>query len=40
MTGCKLSASLRKSRLQLLVVVLLDMQRTKLESTNLKRELE
>ena len=37
MTGCKLSASLRKSRLQLLVVVLLDMQRTKLESTNLKR---
>ena len=32
MTGCKLSASLRKFGLQLLVAVLLDMQRTKLES--------
>ena len=40
MTGCKLVASLRKSGLQLLVAVLLDMQRTKLESTNLKRALE
>ena len=40
MTGCKLGDSLRKSRLQLLVAVLLDMQRIKLESTNLKRELE
>nr|POF22432.1 hypothetical protein CFP56_74741 [Quercus suber] len=37
MTGCKLSASLRKSGLQLLVSVLLDMQRTKLESRNLKK---
>ena len=40
MTGCKLGASLRKSGLQLLVAVLLDMQHTKLESTNLKRALE
>ena len=35
MAGCKLGASLRKSRLQLLVAVLLDMQHTKLESSNL-----
>lgn len=40
MAECKLGASLRKSRLQLLVAVLLDMQRTKLESANLKKELE
>ena len=40
MTGCKLGASLRKFGLQLLVAVLLDMQRTKLESKNLKRALE
>ena len=40
MIGCKLGASLRKSGLQLLVTVLLDMQRTKLESSNLKRALE
>ena len=40
MTGCKLGASLSKSRLQLLVAILLDMQRIKLESTNLKRALE
>nr|POF03764.1 hypothetical protein CFP56_06681 [Quercus suber] len=40
MAGCKLGASLRKSRLQLLVAVLLDMQRTKLESRNLKKALE
>ena len=32
MTGCKLSASLRKFGLQLLVAVLLVMPRTKLES--------
>ena len=40
MIGCKLGASLRKSGLQLLVAVLLDMQHTKLESTNLERALE
>ena len=40
MTGCKLGASLRKSGLQLLVATLLDMQRTKLESSNLKKALE
>nr|POF07897.1 hypothetical protein CFP56_27477 [Quercus suber] len=40
MTGCNLGASLRKSGLQLLVAVLLDMQRTKLESKNLKRVLD
>ena len=40
MTGCKLGASLRKSGLQLLITVLLDMQCTKLESSNLKRALE
>ena len=40
MAGCKLGASLRKSRLQLLIAVLLDMQCTKLESSNLKRALE
>ena len=40
MTGCKLGASLRKSGLQLLVAALLDMQRTKLESSNLKKALE
>ncbi|KAK9997907.1 hypothetical protein SO802_017510 [Lithocarpus litseifolius] len=40
MTKCKLRASLRKSGLQLLVAVLLDMQRTKLESSNLKKALE
>ena len=39
-TGCKLGASLRKSGLQLLITVLLDMQCTKLESSNLKRALE
>ena len=40
MARCKLAASLRKSGLQLLVAVLLDMQRTKLESSNLKKALE
>ena len=40
MTRCKLGASLRKSGLQLLVAALLDMQRTKLESSNLKKALE
>ena len=40
MAGCKLGASLRKSRFQLLVAVLLDMQRTKLESSNLRKALE
>ena len=40
MTGCKLRASLKKSGLPLLVAVLLDMQRKKLESTNLNRALE
>ena len=40
MTRCKLGASLRKSGLQLLVATLLDMQRTKLESSNLKKALE
>ena len=40
MAGCKLGASLRKSRLQLLVAMLLDMQHTKLESSNLQKLLE
>ena len=40
MAGCKLGASLRKSGLQLLIAVLLDMQCIKLESSNLKRALE
>nr|POE50280.1 hypothetical protein CFP56_48622 [Quercus suber] len=40
MAGCKLGASLRKFGLQLLIAVLLDMQRTKLESSNLKKALE
>ena len=40
MAGCKLGASFRKSKLQLLVAMLLDMQRTKLESSNLKKALE
>nr|POF00013.1 hypothetical protein CFP56_55808 [Quercus suber] len=40
MTVCKLGASFRKSGLQLFVAVLLDMQCTKLESTNLKKALE
>ena len=40
MIGCKLGASLRKSGLQLLIAVLLDMQRTKLESANLKKALK
>ena len=40
MAGCKLGASLRKSRLQLLIAVLLDMQCTKLESSNLQKLLE
>nr|POE77014.1 hypothetical protein CFP56_47360 [Quercus suber] len=35
LAGCKLGVSLRKSGLQLLVAVLLDMQRTKLDSSNL-----
>ena len=39
-TGCKLDASLRKSGLELLVAVLLDMQRMKLDSSNLQRILE
>nr|POF25227.1 hypothetical protein CFP56_56378 [Quercus suber] len=37
LAGCKLGVSLRKSGLQLLVAVLLDMQRTKLDSSNLQR---
>ena len=40
MAGCKLGASFRKSKLQLLVAMLLDMQRTKLKSSNLKKALE
>nr|POE97723.1 hypothetical protein CFP56_71786 [Quercus suber] len=40
MVGCKLSPPLRKSELQLLVAVLLDMRRTKLESSNLKKVLK
>ena len=40
MAGCKLGASLRKFGLQLLVTVLLNMQRTKLESSNLQKVLE
>ena len=40
MIGCKLGASLRKSGLRLLIAVLLDMQRTKLESANLKKALK
>ena len=40
MAGCKLGVSLRKSNLQLLVAVLLDIQRTKLDSSNLKRVIE
>ena len=40
MAGCKLGASLRKSGLQFLITVLLAMQRTKLESSNLKKALE
>nr|POE96571.1 hypothetical protein CFP56_44573 [Quercus suber] len=38
--GCKLGASLRKSDIELLVAVLLDMQCTKLDSSNLQRVLE
>ena len=38
--GCNLGASLRKFGLQLLVALLLDMQHTKLESSNLKKALE
>ena len=40
MARCKLGVLLRKSGLQLLVTVLLDMQRTKLESSNLQKVLE
>ena len=40
MAGCKLGVLLRKSELQLLVVVLLDMSRTKLESSNLQKVLD
>ena len=40
MAGCKLGVLLGKSGLQLLVAVLLDMQRTKLESSNLQKVLE
>ncbi|KAL0000803.1 hypothetical protein SO802_014584 [Lithocarpus litseifolius] len=40
MAGCKLGAPLRKLKLMLLVTVLLDMQRTKLESSNLRKALE
>ena len=40
MAGCRLGVSLRKSGLQLLVAVLLDMQRTKLDSSNSQRVLE
>ena len=40
MAGCKLGVSLRKSGLELLVAVLLDMQRTKLDSSNLQKVLE
>ena len=35
MAGCKLGVSLRKSSLQLLVAMLLDMQHTKVDSSNL-----
>ena len=40
MAGCRLGVSLRKSDLQLLVAMLLDMQRTKLHSSNLQIVLE
>ena len=40
MAGCKLGVLLRKSELQLLVAVLLDMSRTKLESSNLQKVLD
>ena len=40
MARCKLGVLLRKSGLQLLVAVLLDMQRTELESSNLQKVLE
>ena len=40
MAGCKLGVLLRKSGLQLLVAVLLDMQCIKLESSNLQKVLE
>ena len=40
MAGSKLGVLLRKSRLQMLIVVLLDVQRTKLESSNLQKVLE
>ena len=40
LAGCKLGASLRKSGLELLVAVLLDTQRTKLDRSNLQRVLE
>ena len=40
MAGYKLGVLLRKSRLQLLVAVLLDMQGTKLESSNLQKVLK
>ena len=40
MARCKLGVSLRKFDLQLLVAVLLDMQHTKLDSSNLQRVLE
>ena len=40
MVACKLGVLLRKSGLQLLVAMLLDMQRTKLESSNLQKVLE
>ena len=40
MAGCKLGVSLRKSSLQLLVAMLLDMQHTKVDSSNLQRVLE
>ena len=40
MAGCKLGVLLRKSKLQLLVAVLLDMSRTKLKSSNLQKVLD
>ena len=40
MAGSKLGVLLRKSRLKMLIVVLLDVQRTKLESSNLQKVLE
>ena len=40
MAGCKLGVLLRKSELQLLVAVLLDMSRTKLKSSNLQKVLD